>query len=87
MDSDDATRSSENDHCMCALFRKPLETLHFWANMPRIHNNSIADNLAFRNIQETGVYNQGVEIPDDATTKTTIAKTTTTRNDYSFYNL
>ena len=34
MDSDDknvidASRSSENDHCMCMLSRKPVETLHF----------------------------------------------------------
>ena len=42
MDSDnrhvvDATSSSKNDHCMCTLYRKPLETLHFWANKLRIH--------------------------------------------------
>ena len=48
----DATSSSENDHCMCTLYRKPVETLHFWENMPRIHNNSLADNMAFRNIQK-----------------------------------
>ena len=54
--------------------------------MPRIHGNSIADNLDFRNIQKRGVYNQGVEIPD-ATTITTITKTTITRNNYSFYSL